>query len=403
MLVFMPWCPIDKAYKLGDVTITPFERHQPIDDLHDDAAHCRINTIMATYKDIEGKPVYKAAIVRYGSKSPIDELTDDEIETAQDLAVLACFCGLAKREYFKSLPYCNSDCFSLHTQKFDKADFTALMVRRRDGRTRSGWPIDDIWITVPMHCHTIEQVSLDKELLEGLVNHRCQTNNGEWGRWQNAISCFNQANTDSDNIRYQTEWVLLCSAFERLLSEWKADAVACRFAKDFVPSEDLWAKDAKRFLTQQKNDREPIRYQWMQKFCTIRGEFAHGNLNTRQPTTWDTLEHLVLATIAFPLLVKSLLNKTGQYKLTTDDQAQIDVFERFADTPGFLRPPPDQKNSLDSHWKRLVEDRSMEIDVENACNQSWNRLTPEQRRCLEGNPNEKMVREDQSSYGKDRP
>ena len=77
MLVFMPWCQIDNAYNVGDAIILPFERHRPIDDL-DDAAHCNINTLLATYKDIEGNPVHKAAILRYRNYSPIYDLTDDD-------------------------------------------------------------------------------------------------------------------------------------------------------------------------------------------------------------------------------------------------------------------------------------------------------------------------------------
>jgi len=385
MLAFMPWCPIDKAYTVGDVTILPFERHTPIEGL-DDAEQCRVNTIMAMYKDIKGKPVRKAAIVRYGSKSPIADLTEDDIEIVQELAALACFCGLAKRQYFDSLgPYCNSDCFSLHIQKFDRADFTALTVRRREGRTLSVWRIDDISITVPVHCHTIREVSLNAELLKGLIDHRAQSDNTEWGRWQNAISCFNQANTDSDNIRYQVEWMLLCSAFEHILSATSnAKDVACKFAENLTPSDELLAKDAARLSDQQKNDGRSVRYEWMREFYRIRGDFAHGKLNTQQPTTWDLLEHLMLATIAFPLLVKSLLNKACKYKLTDNDQAQIDVFEKFADTPDFLERPPDQKNSLDSHWQRLLIKRSFNA----AFNRASSRMTADQRRCLEENPDE---------------
>lgn len=154
MLLFMPWCPIIKRYEAGEITILPFGRHRPIRGL-DDAGQCRVNAIMATYKDIKGKAVHKAAVVHYGSNSPIHDLADDDIDVAQELVALACFSGLAGREYFNSLgPYCNADCFSLHVQKFDKVDFTALTTRRREGRTLSGWPIDDIQITVPVHCHT---------------------------------------------------------------------------------------------------------------------------------------------------------------------------------------------------------------------------------------------------------
>ncbi len=384
MLLFMPWCPIDKAYDVGEITILPFTRHEAINGI-DEAAQCRINAIMATYRGIEGKPVQKASLICYRGKSPIEELTNDEIEIAQDFAVIACFAGLANREYFNTIGrYCNSDCFSLYIQKFEKADFTALTVRRREGRTLSTWALDDITITIPMHCHTIREVSLDSALLKALGDHRAQLNNDDWGRWQNAISCFNQANTDSDNIRHQVEWVLLCSAFEHILgAKSEAKDVAGKFAEALDPSGELLAKDAVRLSGQQKNGGKSLRYEWMREFYRIRGDFAHGKMVTQQPATWNPLEHLVLATIAFPLLVKSLLSKASKYKLTDDDQGQLDCFEKFADTLDCLKPPSNQKGSLDSHWKRLLDERTRNISLERAINQAMESLSPDQRRELE--------------------
>jgi len=357
MLVFMPWCRIDRAYKVGDIDILPLNRHGTINGL-DDAAQCSVNTVMAAYKTIEGKPVDRATLISYASKSLIDDLNEDEVETVHELAAVACFCGLAKREYFNSLgPYCNSDCFTLYIQKFTKADFTALTIRRREGRTLSVWPIGDIAITVPVHCHAIENVSLDEELLKALVAHRAQTNSDKLVRWQNAISCFNQANTDNDSIRYQMEWVLLCSAFEHLLgAKPKAEDVSSKLAQTMVPKDSLPASNANRRSDKWPAKGQSLCYEWMREFYRIRGDFAHGGLNTQQPAMWKPLEHLVLGTIAFPLLVKSLLSKDSKYILTNKDRAQIDCFEKFADTDNFLNPPPNQQGSLDSHWRRLLDE-----------------------------------------------
>jgi hypothetical protein len=46
--------------------------------------------------------------------------------------------------------------------------------------------------------------SLDQRLLDGLVAS-AGLGRPEWNRWQNALSCFNQANTDSDSFRHQVE------------------------------------------------------------------------------------------------------------------------------------------------------------------------------------------------------
>ena len=367
MLLFMPWCRLDRPYDLGCVRIEPFERHGPIGGL-DDAGRCRVNAIMASYKTIERKPVDRAALVRFNGKSPIDELTESEVEDAYELVALAAFCGLAGREYFNtSGSYCNSDCFALYVQRFDRADFTALSTRRREGRSQSMWPVDDIAITVPVHCHTVGEVRLDAALLGSLTARRTQSAPDDWARWQNAIACFNQANTDSDNVQHQVEWVLLCSAFEHLLKAKSAAIdVATKFSDALKPSSELLASNAKRRSCRWTGTGVSLRCEWMREFYRIRGDFAHGKLNTQQPAVWNPLEHLVLATIAFPLLVKCRLKDAGRYQLTTGDQAQIDSFESFADTDNPLKPPCDQKSSLDSHWKRLCDERKSNLHLEEA-------------------------------------
>ena len=382
-LLFMPWCPIDDTYEVGDVAIQPFTRNEPTGELND-SSRCQINTVTEIYRSIEGKPLENAALVAYTGKSPMDDLDEDEIDTARELTALACFSGLAKRDYFNPLGlYCNSDSFSLHALNFKRTDFVTLTPRRREWYNLSGWPRDLISITVPVHCHTIQKVSLDADLLKAIIKHRAQLNNPNWGRWQSAISCFNQANTDSDNIRYQMEWVLLCSAFEHILrAKSEAKDVATKFSDTMVPSEPLPASGSNRRPDKSRADEQAIRYEWMREFYRIRGDFAHGKLNTQQPAIWNPLEHLVLATIAFPLLVKSLLVKACKYKLTDDDQAQVDSFEKLADTADFLKVPHNQRNSLGSHWRRLVGTRKSHIVSQRAAEQAWDSLSPEQKTAL---------------------
>jgi hypothetical protein len=132
--------------------------------------------------------------------------------------------------------------------------------------------------------------------------------------------------------------------------------VAAKFAQAMVPKVSLLTSNANRRSNKWTDNRQSLRYEWMREFYRIRGDFAHGKLNTRQSAMWEPLEHLVLATIAFPLLVKSLLSKDNKYTLTNDDGAQINCFEQFADTDNFLTAPPNQQGSLDSHWRRLLDE-----------------------------------------------
>ena len=194
-----------------------------------------------------------------------------------------------------------------------------------------------------------------------MVNFRDSSLNKSWSRWQNAISCFNQANTDNDTVRYQVEWVLLCSAFEHVL-EAKSEAkdVARKFSDLFSPTKPLLSSGAKRKSNKRWDTDKPLRFEWMKEFYRIRGDFAHGKLITRQSTAWEPLEHFVLATISFHLMVRILLSKKGHYTLTNNDQAQIDAFESVANE-AFLKPPQDQKNSMDSWLSCLTREATRNL------------------------------------------
>ena len=235
-LQFMPWCHIDKMYSVGEITLIPFECDELNENL-DELTKRQIKIILASYKNLEGRPVRKATLVQYEDRPLLADLGDDELEATRESVELACFCGLAKREYFRPGLYCNTDCFVLYGHKFSQEpDFVAITSRRCDGRTYIGRFLATTVFSVPVHVSTIEAVALDAELLDALVAFRKQVSNDEWSRWQNAIACFNQASTDNSTFRYQVEWVLLCSAFQRILrARSKAQDVAQKFANTIIP------------------------------------------------------------------------------------------------------------------------------------------------------------------------
>jgi hypothetical protein len=147
----------------------------------------------------------------------------------------------------------------------------------------------------------------------------------------------------------------MCSAFEQLLhADSKAEDVADKFTKAVMPSRPLLAPNAQRRLERWKEPGAPVRYEWPKEFYRVRGDFAHGKLTTQQPMAWNPVEHLTLAAIGFPLLVRSLLQSAGTYTLTSNDTAAIEVFEQFADQPDFLKPPRDTRNPLDTWWARFL-------------------------------------------------
>ena len=103
-----------------------------------------------------------------------------------------------------------------------------------------------------------------------------------------------------------------------------------------------------------------IRYEWMREFYRVRGDFAHGKLKTMQEMAWQPLEHVVLATIAFPLVIKALLEKAGRYTLTNYDRATVEAFERVS-AEDFLNPPANGESSMDSWLSRLTNEARMKL------------------------------------------
>jgi hypothetical protein len=355
LLQFMPWCAIDRTYCTGAIDLIPFDRDKKQDDL-DELTFCHVKTIMSSYRNLEGHPVKHTTLIKYGDKPLFADLNEEEIEITRECVDIACFVGLSNRDYFTQVgPYCNADSFVLYGQKFkDNPCFIAVTSRRREGRTLDGRPLSDTIFSVPPHASTAREVKLDETFLLALFSQRESSTEVEWVRWQNAIACFNQANTDSETVRYQVEWVLLCSAFEHILGvKSKEKDVAAKFAQTLVPSSTLSVSNSKRKSAKMHDPDSPIRYEWIKEFYRVRGDFAHGKLRTVQEMAWQPLEHVVLATIAFPILVRILLSTAGNYKLTDHDRAATDAFEKFANED-FLKPPPDRENSMESWLHRLI-------------------------------------------------
>jgi len=353
---FLPWCPIDSAYEVGEIELVPYAFGADTPGLAGTEPH-QVRDILAAYRGIDGRPIPKSTLVRYGRRPILSDVSTEEMDVTRELVELACVSGLAQRNPFDPHEcYCNADCFVWYAQRFQgKLSHIGVVHRRRVGELWDFRSLDRTTFSIPLHVSSIRKVSLDSSLLTGLLKFRESGGSDEWGRWQNAISCFGQANTDSQNTSPQVESVLMCSAFQRLLdAQSKAKDVAQLFSESLKPWETILSGNSERTSGRQKDGNNPLRYQWMSEFYRVRGDFAHGKLQTLQPLAWTPQEHLVLASISFPLCMKSLLQQNGYYSLTDDDQVQIDAFEALANQNGFLSEPLDSSGSGDSWWRRCL-------------------------------------------------
>jgi hypothetical protein len=310
-------------------------------------------------------------MLKFKGKDVLVDLEEKHRNISYERVQLAAFAALAARDYFgQSRAYCNTITFTLYGRSFSTPDRRFSQEFRKTGGYVECYGIDPtrLVVSIPQHVYhtTSTAVRLDQRLLSALVKY-CRESSPQCGRkYLHAIECFNMANTDDDNTDPAIEHVLLCSAFQRILGEWdkaqwKGKATAEAFAEAFMPTRPVAMQNATGRCRGCKNPDLSVRYSWMEEFCDLRGDFAHGTLTREKPSDkWTPQEHRLLAVIVFPLLIKCLLRKEGCYRLTEDDRKRIEIFERFADSADFY----DKDRRGQYPWTRLLE-RELDPVVKN--------------------------------------
>jgi len=359
MLQFMPWCRLDKKYNLGELEIIPFNRYEVFKQ-YDPLIAYRIRQILTPHRGLHGEPVTDASLVKFHNKDILADLTEEERNIAFELIQLACFTGLSSRDYFDPHGnYCCSDCFKFYIQRFqEEPTAVGMVLRKMEGSIGNLMSTDKLTITQPNQV-AIQEFKLDESFLAALIQYRSSSTPEDWTRLMSAVSCFNQANTDNETVHYQMEWVLLNSAIQHFLDAgYKLDELTEKFTQAIMPYFVVKASDSKRKTDDWKEPDRPLRFYWIKEFYIIRNDYAHGKLNPKRSFSWEPLEHLVLAKIVFPLLVKLKLKETGSYELIDNDVDQIDTIEKLADEK-FLEPIV-RKNEPEKYWYRILMEEQQE-------------------------------------------
>jgi len=346
VLMFMPWCPIEKEYSAGEYQLVPFDLHK-----RHTGEGAEIRNYLGPYKTINGNSLQKVCLLRAGKGPIIRSMSDSELENAFQFAELACFCSLSEREPCSDERYVNRDCFTMYAQRFQSGNYQmALKSRRMDGYSFDLQEGSNIVVSNPVHCR-FKKVMINEKFLQALCKIFATS---QHTNWQYAITCFNWANTDSPKSFNYMEWPLLDSAFEQVLGK-NIKMRSQKFAEFFLGDS----------LVDNSDIKESIPYKWMCDFRKIRNQFAHGNLHPKLPPKRGFLEELLLARMSFPLLLKMCLHKDKRYDLSPHERASIKIlFGEFSEIPNFLQPPMNAKNNADSHWRRHHSKLSGRIALE---------------------------------------
>ena len=261
--------------------------------------------------------------------------------------------------------YWNRENFRIFIQNFThESHGVAVTTRRRDGSRTIYYSGQTYFVQKPeqVESSSITKVKLDTHLLNSLLNAKDGLTPETWNCFFDSILNFNFANTDSERIQPEAEAVFMMGAFERLLEcGGKENELAERFVKILrPPSSDKSPNDCTRLSDQRVLSRfrnsSTIRDMWIRDFFRLRGDLAHGKVNSKYPAVWTLRDHLLLSSYIFPLLLKCKLTEGNFYYLTEEDQFHIDLFETLVCEEHFKL----QEEGQDHPWDKVFSEARLD-------------------------------------------
>lgn len=357
-LAFFPWLRLDatpnslgpwqadrlpaagQPFHVGPWQLRPWHRNTGTASAWSGTELRLIKQATNTWFETPTMPISGATIaVKAGAAAGVD-LSEDEHAELRDVEVIVAFCGLAEREYFGGDSYVNTGTLELIVQRFSvSGKGFSIPSRRRDGSS-SLWTSKKYHRDMrPLHVHLANGVSLNQPLLDSLWELRSTR---EWPAFRRALALFNQANTDSDRISLDMEAGLVASAFERVLElhvgKWSRKGtpteqeIGSAFASATSAASALqrtaWTRNA---LPTARAQEVTLREAWIRDLWNTRGKVAHGSEVVCLSAGWTVQEHLLLAAIAFPLLVKCELKARLGYGLDRWGHLRLVALERLMD------------------------------------------------------------------------
>ena len=355
MLAFFPWLKLNEPLKIESYQLLPYIRGKApsIDDL---SLQQLLDDVLEGYRITAETPINQATILQFDNEivSDIDEQRQNDLFMFAELLSVA---GLSCRKFFQGggANYWNRDHFRLILQNLPDKQYkgTAIVTRRRDGRTLNGVSKKAFLKIQPAHISSLS-TKIDKGLLESLLKAQ---DKDIWSQIIESIVYFNMTNTDSSDSLEQSEAVFLIGAFERLLgckSGNEKDLVE-KFVSSIILSEELPPEYCQ--LCEKSDERvknaKSLRELWIKDYFRSRGHWAHGKVELKYPAIWSMKNHLLLGSYLFPLLLKSYLSKQSLYTLTDNDQEAIELFEELASIDHFTEEAKDPNRPPKYPWNTV--------------------------------------------------
>jgi len=367
-VAFMPWLRLRQSYQVAGVTFMPWRTELgTISPEIADAAEA-FSVIFGSYVDLNGNPIDNCVLATLPERGW--HLVDSDFEVIRSAAALLFLAAWSSNEYFRSgAPYVNASAFRPVWQCFSGSPerFT-LVSRRRDGaREAHGYRHGKALFSLPIQCTPREPAEIDDAFLSALDACNaagCST----LDRVRRSLPFVLLANTDDSLMSFDAESILMGSAFEQLFGigihvKKKAFELSSQFGELMKGYGSVTVEDAMavrtRITTDPKFATEQSRWfvhqKWMQEFYQIRNDSVHDGSAHAESSGWSSVEHLVLAALAFPLVIKLLLCGDKVYNFSEDDHARCLAVDQLLATTGWSEHPGEE-----SKWNRVMSEARRE-------------------------------------------
>lgn len=332
-VALLPWFAVDQERRVGPFTLLPYRRAaraRRSDSEEQRVVRAAMNLFheLARGRERPG-PVEAGTVVRIGDGAMTRDLSDAELGHAFELTELLATCALAGRDFFDSgRTYCNREGLRVFVQRLASASpgGGVLRARRRDGQSQD-YRTRALPVVRQAHVVAPEAESVDWPLLDALVALRSDAKHQDlWQRVRDSLHWFNAANTDADTTSLGQEAVFSFAAIQRLLGTGhRAERMVDPFALLLQPREAAAVPPALAAMT--KKPDATVRGGWIRELAWVRNAFGHGKSAVDSQTFWNVHEHVLVAAVAFPLLLKSTLRRAGLYAWTGGDDVAIESLE----------------------------------------------------------------------------
>lgn len=354
-VAFFPWWSIREPLSVGDVRLLPYSRGQ-LPGSTPRRTQADLDGVLGAYALRKDRPVASATLLEKGEWTTGDESNDSMRSELFRVRELLAFTCLAGRQLFRDTGYCNYDSFSFFIQNYTPGDTRhfAFSTRRRDGSVRHLWGAEEFAFLRPLHVDDKAAPELDVILLQALLEADA-TGQVPFA----AISEFNRANTDSQDMPVPSELVMTKSAFEYFLEVGHKCDDMIRKLLPLIPQRpqhipfsgpllSKWPTTNKRGATTR-----PIEA-WGRELCAHRNESAHGAARgANQRLVWSVHAHLAFAAVLLPLLVKQQLHTNGYFKMEERDSIQLEVIESYLMCDPFDARVVDEDGTVERPWSKI--------------------------------------------------